>query len=246
MKAILSLAVLSALVSCGPAPKLERRPEGLMTREKLVDGKTNLDTVSVSEVFRIKYENTVTLKCTLDVKAGNSIITDFREENLVGSNFKISPINLKADGHTVEVKIRPKTLGVFKNLTRTDFKENKYVMAHTPVATVDVSWKDTDSAGVVISGSSTIELYENLPDFYVTDMSKKGITEFFRCQLNATAVKEFQHEWEKIEAAPKIEVEEPATEPEATTEVTTPAPEVTAEEPVAGPVPETTPVVVVE
>ncbi len=213
MKVFISLAVLSALTSCAPAPKLERRPESFFTREKLVDGKANLDTVSISEVFRIKYENAVTLKCTLDVKAGNNIITDFREENLVGSNYKISPINLEADGHKVEVKIRPTNLTVFKNLTQTDFKENKYVMAHSPVATVDVSWKDTDSTGAVLSGSATIDLYENLPDFYVTEMSKKGITEFFRCQLRTTALPEFQHEWEKIEAAPK---ETPvATEPAA-------------------------------
>ncbi len=214
MKAILSFAVLSVLVSCGPAPKLERRPESLMNREKLTDGKVNLDLVSVSEVFRIKYENIVTLKCTLDVMAGNKIVTDFREENLVGSNNKITPINLEADGHKVEVKIRPAPLAVYKNLTETDFSQNKYVMAHTPVANVNVDWKDTDAAGVVLSGTASIKLNENFPAFYVSDMSKKGIIQYFRCSLNTKAVQEFQHEWEKIEARPVI-VEEEAQAPEA-------------------------------
>ena len=232
MKAVLSFAVLSALISCGPAPKLERRPESLMNREKLTDGKVNLDMVSVSDVFRIKYENIVTLKCTLDVMAGNKIVTDFREENLVGSNYKIAPINLEADGHKLEVKIRPTNLAVYKNLTETDFSQNKYVMAHTPVATVNVDWKDTDAAGVVLSGSSTIKLHENFPAFYVTDMSKKGIIQYFRCSLSTKAVQDYQHEWEKIEAKPVVveeEIETPVTEASEESEPAAeePAPEVT-------------------
>ena len=65
MKTLLSFVVLSAFVSCGPAPELKRRAFFQSGPDKLSDGRFNLDNKSRDEVLKIKYDNKVTLNCDL-------------------------------------------------------------------------------------------------------------------------------------------------------------------------------------
>lgn len=204
MKALCSFAILAVLVSCGPAQELKRRDLSQIETQKVTDGKINLDTKNVGEVLKIKYDNKVFLRCTLNVKKGNQIQEQILSENLAETPNLLKTMSSSVNGIKIEAEIQSTRFTIFGKINHEDPLKTKYFMTHTPVAEISVKWTNTDEAGVVSTGNTDMVLYENVPDLFVVQMTDKGIVKNFRCGLSATSVKEYQDEWTISESAPII------------------------------------------
>ncbi len=195
MKVFISILVLSALMSCGPAPKLELRPLTATHSDKLLDGRINLDAKSVSDVLMIKYDNKVFLKCTLNVKVEDEIKEQVLSVNLVENPNCAKTMSSSVNGHKIDAEIQASNFTVYGKINHTDPMGTNYFMRHSPVADITVKWTHTDESGVILTGSVPLTLYENVPDLFVVEMTDKGVVKNFRCGLSANPVKEYQDEW---------------------------------------------------
>ncbi len=97
MKLITSFVVLSALVSCAPAPEIKKRDPLFTTEEKIVVLSEKAD----KEILSAKYNNSIKLRCDF-------ILDNNSDANITLNQAFFFEVNLAAGEH-------PKNLTVFKN-----------------------------------------------------------------------------------------------------------------------------------
>lgn len=94
MKFLTPLFILSALVSCGPAPEIEKRAPLFSTEEKLVVLSEKAD----KEVIISKYKNSIKLRC-------NFIIDDKADASVSLDNSFFFSINLAAEEKPINLSV---------------------------------------------------------------------------------------------------------------------------------------------
>ncbi|MFL5784886.1 MAG: hypothetical protein ACJ76H_09775 [Bacteriovoracaceae bacterium] len=197
MKAILSLAVLAVLMSCGPAPDLKRRPESwFINKDKLSDGRIDLDKKTPAEVLQIKYNNVVNLECEFRAGRPDKLIADLQPEkrtwNLVNGDNELKTIELTVDDRKLEVEISS-TLWVYTEATP---KKNgvDYVLKHTPVA--ELHFRPLDNN--IQKDLETLKLFENLPTenlvFHFDDLIN-----ILSCSVKTVIAPLYEVEFQRIE-----------------------------------------------
>ncbi len=189
MNRYISAALLIAIVSCGPAPKLKK--------QRL----TNLDSLTVAEVYKIKYEDKVFLNC--EVKLKISEIPEIKKEsfsaNLVEEPNCSRTINLTVNDRKIEMKVYVKSFSVFQKINITDHNNVAYEMKHTPVAEVTIEWTDSNQLGLGATEVTDRTLFENVPALPLQEIGNAS-DKTIRCSMSATPVKAYQHEWKIVEA----------------------------------------------
>lgn len=231
MKTLISFAVLSALVSCGPAPELKRRAFLTSSPEKLADGRLNLDNKTRDEVLVIKYENKVMLNCDLKFKN----LTHNISINLAEiPDHTVKRYTYEYEGKTLELDI-DSSLKIFQNY-QYPFNNPRYEMKNSANAEVMLSWTVNSLDSESVSNTESVILPENVPPTHIMQLVRDSGAKQFSCSLKAKAVAAYSDQFKElpkddkdadvipeVESAPEAEVvpetgDAPAIEAGPTTE----------------------------
>ena len=196
MKLITSLVVLSALVSCAPAPEIKKRSPLFTTEEKLVVLSDKAD----KEIMSAKYNNSINLRCDfiIDNKPDANITLNsafYFSVNLAAGEH---PINLTVfkNGHNFTVGFRVKQFDILP--------ENKITYANG----VTEILKDTPLVELLVRGREVKGNFDKKYDrsVYVNEKQPVIITDLFpekyphilKCQLETVISENYKEQNEII------------------------------------------------
>lgn len=230
MKALISFAVLSALVSCGPAPELKRRAF-LTTTDKQTDanaltGKTDQD------IIKMKYNGDVPLKCEFKIFEGSNVdlekLVPWKKTlNAATKDIDWYPYEKELSGdRKISLTIMIDSIVIDRAVKTTEIDGKVYEMSFSPSVVISVKMKETVNGEVkrlqTIEKKFTEQVSEEIKGFdFGNDVSQE-----LRCTLattiNAPYVKQWKSKGKKevllptTEAAPEVTPttgETPVTEP---------------------------------
>lgn len=238
MKTLISFVVLSALMSCGPAPELKRRTF-FTTTDKATDGSA-LGTKTDEEIIKIKYNESVPLRCEIKIMDGSNLdLTKFNGGvttlNAAKKELQWEPLKFKLNGdRDISITIMIDSLVIDRAVKTPVVDGTVYEMSYSPSALITV--KMTESVNGKIVGLETVQkqVIEQVSEEVKGFDLGTAVSQEFRCSLATTINERYSKQWKvkgrkeinlpATEVAPAIEVapsneDAPASEAPQATEV---------------------------
>lgn len=224
MKLFISIAVLTGLVSCAPAPEIKKRAPLFKTEERLVVLSEKAD----KEVIISKYKNSINLRC--DFMIDNQ--EDANITNLSGSGFTVNLANSEAptnlvfkmnNGQVFTVGMQVKTFDILPEMIIPHVSGSVYQMKQTPFVELIIRGRDVHGKKDKRYEKSMLA-YENIP-VAITDLFPKKYPHFMKCELQTVIAKAFEDQYVIIlptkEDSPATEVPSETAPVETVPEFTT-------------------------
>lgn len=217
MKALISFAVLSALMSCGPAPELKRLTLQTTTDKSIeaaaLTGKTD------EEIIKMKYAGSVPLNCEFKIMEGSNVDLDKIvgwKQTLEASTreTQYEPIVFKLNGdRKISIQVLIESFQIDRPVKTEIIEGNLYEMSFSPSAMITV--KLTESANGSVKSVKTIQkkIIEQVSERIEGFVLSPDISEELRCSLTPTIKEPYSKQW-KLKG--RKEVVSPA--PEAASE----------------------------
>lgn len=195
MKSYLSLAVLSALISCAPAPEIKKRAPLFTSTEKLVVLSEKAD----KEVITSKYNDSIKLRCDfmIDNKADTNVTF------LTGTGFTVNlalgeaPTNLvfkMLNGQVFTAGVQVKKFDILPEVSLPHASGDLYLMKQTPVVELVIRGRDVHGRKDK-RYQKTVVAYENL-SVSLTDLFPKEYPHYMKCEVQTVIPKSYSDQYQ--------------------------------------------------
>lgn len=199
MKALISVAVFSALMSCGPAPELKRRAF-LPSTDKSTDafaltGRTD------ENIIQMKYNDKIDLKCDFKIMEGSNVdLAKFKgwesSFNAIIKESQFEPFVFTFSGdRTISASIKINGFAIDHAVKTIEVDGNLYEMSYSPTADISVTIIEKATTGVLSEKTFTQKIRENVSEKIEGVTLSNDISHDLRCSVKTSIHEHYSKQW---------------------------------------------------
>lgn len=199
MKALISVAVLSALMSCGPAPELKRRAFQTST-DKSTDafaltGRTD------ENIIQMKYNDKIDLKCDFKIMEGSNVdLAKFKgwesSFNAITKESQFAPFVFTFSGdRTISASIKIDSFIIDHAVKTIEVDGTVYEMSYSPTAEISVTIVEKATTGVVSEKTFKQKIRENVFEKIEGVVLSNDLSHDLRCSVSTSIHERYSKQW---------------------------------------------------